>query len=179
MLYFSLLRPWNELQIARQFSGVNPSYFSIFKSCNTAREPHRWCHACAKCLFVYIILFPFFQERELLAIFGKNLFADEHLLPTFLQLIGEQAIKPFECVGTREEVNAALSLGLRTRYGSRQQTLTHLPCLLKHYRERYSHFMLDDDHVQNVLSHYHAQHLLPGEFLDIIAHTRNRNPTGQ
>ncbi|MDR2190769.1 MAG: hypothetical protein LBP53_06420 [Candidatus Peribacteria bacterium] len=43
-------------------------------------------------------------------IFGKKLFADEALLPLFKELLGMQGCKPFECVGTSEEMLVALKL---------------------------------------------------------------------
>jgi hypothetical protein len=43
-----------------------------------------------------------------LDIFGKNLFEDVNLIPLFEELIGVRNFKPFECVGTPEEVKEAL-----------------------------------------------------------------------
>jgi hypothetical protein len=43
-------------------------------------------------------------------IFGKNLFADEALLPLFRELLGIEGCKPFECVGTDDEMREALTL---------------------------------------------------------------------
>ena len=41
-------------------------------------------------------------------IFGKNLYQDESLLPMFKDVLGFGEMKPFECVGTFEESQAAL-----------------------------------------------------------------------
>ena len=41
-------------------------------------------------------------------IFGKNLLDDKSLIPLFEELIGIRNFKPFECVGTPEEVKEAL-----------------------------------------------------------------------
>ena len=65
----------------------------------------KWCGDCSKCLFVYIILSPFLDEESLKNIFGKNLLDKEEMYETFLQLIGRKESKPFDCVGTYEEVN--------------------------------------------------------------------------
>jgi UDP-N-acetylmuramoylalanine--D-glutamate ligase len=43
-------------------------------------------------------------------IFGKNLLADETLIPTYRDLLGFGDLKPFDCVGTFEESRAALYL---------------------------------------------------------------------
>ena len=42
----------------------------------------------------------------LIAIFGKDLMADKSLRPIYEELNGTAAVKPFECVGTVEEVRA-------------------------------------------------------------------------
>lgn len=51
---------------------------------------------------------PFISQEELAEIFGKNLLEDKDLIPILKQLNGEVEVKPFECVGTVEEVNACL-----------------------------------------------------------------------
>lgn len=105
--YFSFLRPLNELQIARFFSR-NKDYYKVFKSCNVGSKTDTWCGKCPKCLFTYIIMSPFIPQDELTSIFEKNLLEDKDLLPILKQLNGEVEVKPFECVGTVEEVNACL-----------------------------------------------------------------------
>jgi hypothetical protein len=105
--YFSFLRPLNELQIARFFSR-NKDYYKVFKSCNVGSKTDSWCGRCPKCLFTYIIMSPFIPQDELTDIFGKNLLEDSDLIPILKQLNGEVEVKPFECVGTVEEVNACL-----------------------------------------------------------------------
>ena len=105
--YFSLLRPFTELGIARIFSRLE-GYHPIFRSCNAGSKRDIWCASCPKCLFVYIILSPFLPENEMASIFGRNMLDDPGLKPIFDKLIGLRPEKPFECVGSRDEVNAAL-----------------------------------------------------------------------
>jgi hypothetical protein len=105
--YFSLLRPWNELQITRKFAQF-PQYFPIFQSCNVGTKTNTWCCNCAKCLYVYIMLAAFTEESELNRIFGENLLTKPELNDLFISLKNPEHDKPFECVGTREEVNHAL-----------------------------------------------------------------------
>ena len=117
--YFSYLRPLYEIQIAKLFSKY-PKYFSVFLSCNEAyktasgtRKPKKkWCSNCSKCLFTYMILYPYLEKEKLVNIFGKDLFEDRKLLPVMQQLIGERGSKPFECVGTNKESRKALDLSL-------------------------------------------------------------------
>ena len=115
--YFSFLRPLNELQIAAFFSTF-PQHFFSFRSCNVGSKTDSWCGHCPKCLFTYVILSPFIPSETLKNIFGKNLLEDESLKHIMKELNGDVEVKPFECVGTPEEVNAALwSFGSKLQNG--------------------------------------------------------------
>ena len=105
--YFSFLRPLSELQIAKLFSQCE-AYHPVFRSCNVGSKTDSWCGHCPKCLFTWIILSPFLSREKLTAIFGKDLMADTSLRPILEELNGTAAVKPFECVGTVEEVQACM-----------------------------------------------------------------------
>ena len=105
--YFSFLRPLSELQIASLFARYE-AYHPVFRSCNVGSKTDSWCGHCPKCLFTWIILSPFLTRGQLTAIFGKDLMADASLQPVLEELNGTAAVKPFECVGTVEEVQACL-----------------------------------------------------------------------
>jgi hypothetical protein len=148
--YYSFLRPLNELQISGLFSGFH-KHHDTFKSCNVGSKTNSWCGECPKCLFTYIMLSVFLKRDELISIFGSDLYAKENLATTFDQLCGLTDEKPFECVGTIDEVNLAIGK-LIDEYGDDE-----LPFLLKRYRmnpgsENYDpakyHSLLDafDDH---------------------------------
>jgi hypothetical protein len=107
--YFSLLRPLYELQIAARFAKL-PAYFPLFRSCNRGIATNSWCGQCPKCLFVWTVLYPFVDREQLLRIFTRDLFASEHAEDILRALLGLDAAKPFECVGTREETLAAIHL---------------------------------------------------------------------
>lgn len=110
--YFSFLRSFSELQIAEKFAKPQfEKYHKVFRSCNVGSKkvPWEWCCECPKCLFVYVILSPFMPEAKLVEIFGENLLKKESLADTLRDLKGEGEAKPFECVGTYEEVNWALN----------------------------------------------------------------------
>ena len=109
--YFSLLRCLNELQIAMLFSNYK-KYHHIFRSCNLGSKDNnwKWCGECPKCLFTFIILAAFMDYEEVVDIFNKDLLDDEDLLKDLKELLGETASKPFECVGTIDEVKTAMSL---------------------------------------------------------------------
>ena len=110
--YSSLLRDMTELQVVEKFVKY-PKYFATFSSCNknyriNNLSKQKWCGKCPKCLFVFICFAAFLSKEEVLAIFGKNLLEEEKLIPLFEELIGVRNFKPFECVGTKEEVKKAL-----------------------------------------------------------------------
>lgn len=112
--YFSVLRPFHEIHIARQFAQY-PQWLNVFTSCNknfaqASTATQRWCGSCAKDLFVFTIMAPFVPRDQLTEAFGYNLFENESLLPLLQQLAGKRDHKPFDCVGTPQEVIVALSL---------------------------------------------------------------------
>jgi UDP-N-acetyl-alpha-D-muramoyl-L-alanyl-L-glutamate epimerase len=122
--YFSLLRPLNELQIARIFS-KQKQYFAHFKSCNVGSKTDSWCCNCPKCLFTWLMLSPYLKQEELVKIFGEDLLKKEQLRLFLDQLTGHAETKPFECVGTLEEVNTALA------YLISEHQANDLPALLQ------------------------------------------------
>jgi len=107
--YYSELRENSELQIAEEFAQY-PQYFSVFRSCNAGSKENKWCCSCPKCLFAYIILAPFIDKNTRLEIFGEDLLNKPEMKHFFNQLIGKEDTKPFECVGTVEEVVTALKM---------------------------------------------------------------------
>lgn len=112
LTYFSLLRPYSEYNITEMFTQY-PRYFSAFSSCNSnyainKELPHsKWCGECPKCAFVFIMMAAFLPKDQVLTIFGQNLLDKEGLIPTYKELLGVEGVKPFECVGTPEEVALA------------------------------------------------------------------------
>jgi hypothetical protein len=113
--YFSLLRPWSELAIARRFAAL-PEYHRAFVSCNRAflldrdRRTPSWCGDCPKCRFVTLALAPFLDGERIVSIIGSDLLADPAQLPGFAALLGFDAGKPLECVGEVEEARVAMGL---------------------------------------------------------------------
>ena len=126
--YFSLLRPFCELQIAKMFASL-PQFHEAFKSCNVGSKKNIWCRNCAKCLFVYIILSPFLPPERLFEIFGCNMLEKCELKDDFDGMTGISGAKPFECVGTVSEVNFALAMTAE-RY---KKLGLPLPCLLDYF----------------------------------------------
>lgn len=113
--YFSLLRPFYEIRIVEMFVKY-PKYFKVFTSCNRSFKVHKergqtlWCGECAKCVFVWTLLSAYLKKPELVKIFGKDLYADAALQPMFKDLMGKGSMKPFDCVGTFEEMQEAYAM---------------------------------------------------------------------
>ena len=130
VLYFSLLRPFHEIRIAQMFSKIGKQYFPVFSSCNRNFSSHKshvglWCGECPKCIFTFTLLSAFIPKKELVNIFGKNLYQEEKLLPLFKDILGIGAMKPFDCVGTFEETQEAL---LRARKYYKNDSIVSLLC---------------------------------------------------
>jgi hypothetical protein len=157
--YFSFLRPLSELQIAKLFSKFEHQY-NAFKSCNVGGKNNIWCCSCAKCLFTYIILSPFITQTKMKEIFGKNIFDDDKLKNELDKLSGVENIKPFECVGTVEEVNIALQ-------SLDDNEVINKP-LLQHYRNSISantnYIKLSDYDFQKI----NENNFLPDDFKTIL-----------
>jgi len=115
LAYFSLLRPFSELRITRQFAKYR-QYHQAFTSCNRAfrlvedRRSDTWCGNCPKCRFVFLMLAPYLPMTELERIFSGNLLKDGTQLAGFRELLGIEGHKPLECVGEIEESRLALQL---------------------------------------------------------------------
>ncbi len=155
--YFSLLRCLNEFQIVQKFLHY-PMYLNLFRSCNVGTHENKWCGHCAKCLYVFIMLYPFVPMDRLEKIFGKNLFTDQTLFNTFVGLINPDATKPFECVGTREEINYCMKLAVENTVGGEP------PVLLKWYKEN----VYNPGITYNVTSYFNPQHNIPQDYLQLL-----------
>jgi len=161
--YFSLLRPLSEFQIAKYFSGLL-AYHDIFKSCNVGSKQDIWCGHCPKCLFVFLILSPFLDQQRLIEIFHTDMLNDASMQQTFEKLIGLQNEKPFECVGSRDEVNAAVCLTIEQI----EKEKKNLPLLLRWYKQQPIYdSSFPKRHIYD--SYYDNHHLLQEEFLELLS----------
>jgi hypothetical protein len=108
----ALLRPLNELAIARGVA-QEAGLVAEVTSCNAAfaldGPGDGWCGRCDKCRFVQLALAPFMPRAQLVADLGFDALADPDQVAAFATML-DAATKPFECVGTVEEVQLALDL---------------------------------------------------------------------
>jgi len=125
--YYSFLRPLYEIQISKLAASF-PLDLPIIKSCNRGQKENIWCGDCPKCLSTYILLYPFVETKQIVGIFGKDLYEDVLLIDLLDSLVDETKVKPFECVGTYDELKAGLYLSIN-KYNS------DLPVLLKRAQE--------------------------------------------
>jgi hypothetical protein len=161
--YFSMLRPLSEFQIAKYFAGAT-AYHDIFRSCNVGSKQDIWCGHCPKCLFVFLILSPFLSHKRLCEIFGTDLLNDSTMQTDFEKLIGLGKEKPFECVGSRDEVNAAICQTIERMNADGES----LPLLFDWYQKQ-PVFEASYPNRHAYERHYDPNHLLLPEFLNLLA----------
>lgn len=152
--YFSMLRCWSEWQIAKKFVQY-PKYFSVFQSCNLGSKTDSWCGKCAKCLYVYILLSAFLDDKALVGIFGLDMLAVADFRGMFEGLIYEDVDKPFECVGTKEEIRLAL-------YTAAKKRGEKLPLLLKEYMDN------NPEEPQTLDNYYDEDNFIPVELKGLL-----------
>lgn len=159
--YFSLLRRYSELKIVELFLDY-PEYLKLFTSCNrnwhlVAKKemPTLWCGECPKCAFAFALLAAYLPKDELVPLFGKDLFEDEKLIPLYKELLGLEGFKPFECVGTPEEVKAAFHLI------QKRGDFDGTP-VMKLFTEKKAKAMLDEAMKPS------DDHAIPEEFLSLV-----------
>jgi hypothetical protein len=166
--YFSLLRPLSELQIAGIFSQLK-SYLPVFRSCNVGQKKGEWCGHCAKCLFVCLMMSAYLDGRDVIAIFGRDMLNDPEMRELFQQLTGILDDKPFECVGTRDEVNTAVCMSIR-HYEEKKETL---PLLFSEYKQTKYYEFYKDTKV-NMLA-YNQENHLPAEYAELVKEELRKN----
>lgn len=162
--YFSLLRGLSELQIAGIFAGLR-QYHRIFRSCNVGSKEEKWCGHCAKCLFVDLMLRAYLPSAEVTAVFGRDMLNDPEMKELFEQLTGISDNKPFECVGTRDEVNVAVAMGIRRCRDAGEE----LPLLYRYYLETSYAGAYMDRSVD--FTAYNTENMIPEQY-DVLVRKR-------
>jgi len=171
--YLSLLRPIYELQIAGLFAQY-PRWQTVFRSCNRNQQDGTWCGECAKCLFVFTILYPFLDEKQLIGpIFADNLFENTKLNQLAMALLGKDEHKPFECVGTYQETLAAFQLSV-VKF-QRLHPDRPLPAVLKFVRETVLNQEANlDGLIQKTLCFWNDEHHLNEQLVKIVRAAKDR-----
>ena len=107
------------------------------------------------------MLYPFVTQDKLDNIFGGNLLDDKDLYNVFVGLINPDVTKPFECVGSRDEVNASITETI-SKYAARQIAL---PALLMHYQDS---AVVPSVSFDKYIKQYSTEHALNDYFESII-----------
>lgn len=158
-VYFSFLRSLTDLQIAQLFAEMG-KYFDVFRSCNVSQKTDSWCSNCSKCLSTYILLSPFMSKKTLDKIFGQDLLRKRSLLPMLKDLSLPERIKPLECVGTRDEINACLNW-LSDRFNKKEH-------LVEWYYNNYYQRFKDNDLNKMIKVDYSSQNEVPPTFTNVL-----------
>lgn len=119
----SLLREYSELEIVKRFVRY-PQYLYDVTSCNSyfwlpsiqqrLQRTNYWCNQCPKCVFLFASFSAFLPKKELVNIFGANLYAKKRLLPLFKRILGVEGFKPLDCVGEPEEMILAMHYAVKS-----------------------------------------------------------------
>lgn len=116
--YFSILRPVSELWTAHFLATRGAKALDIFASCNrnfvfagpnALPEDRRWCGKCAKCVYTSVLLAPFLPVDRHAEIFQSEPLHNPANAEFLREIAGLTDAKPWECVGERREVAAALT----------------------------------------------------------------------
>ncbi|MEX2497118.1 MAG: hypothetical protein WD448_13565 [Woeseia sp.] len=170
---FSVLRPYSDLQLAQMFSR-HSAYFNDFISCNkSGREGREWCKRCAKCAFTALALYPFIGVTGIEAIFCEDVIRRPAIRQHVLQLVSGK-LKPWDCVGTREECVLALGLLLQAQPG--------LDFPDRPNRNDFTRAIAGadlNDLRERVLRTVNDQHLIPGALVSKLNRGLQRQGSGE
>lgn len=113
----SLLREYSEIEIVERFVQY-PQYFNSVTSCNSyfwlprvvqrMQRKAYWCGRCPKCVFLFACYSAYLPKKEVVQMFGANLYSHKRLLPLFKRILGTEGFKPLDCVGEPDEMILAM-----------------------------------------------------------------------
>ncbi len=140
----SLLREYSELEIVRQFVQF-PQYLHSVTSCNSyfcysrleqrfLRTPY-WCNECPKCVFLFACFAAFLPKKEVVKMFGANLYAKRRHLSLIRRILGIEGFKPLDCVGEPEEMILAMHLAAK---GGEYANTPAMRTFQKHFPSEYN-----------------------------------------
>ena len=114
-------------------------------------------------MFVYIILSPFIAQEKLEKIFGTNMLDNVEMKENLHKLIGSVEEKPFECVGSREEVNVALCMTIKDMETKGDK----LPELMSYYKttDMYKEYSVKEN---TLLKGFNEENMLPGKYASLV-----------
>jgi hypothetical protein len=174
--YCSFLRPINEVQICALFARFKHQH-AVFRSCNreqtlrarartttpaeTGSKIRGWCAECPKCIFTFLCLSCFLPREEITNIFGVNPSQSPSFISTARELAGCTEHKPFECVGTFEEVRACLThlFSTKTLQASNNPELAQLDTQIKSTAA---------GSIEEILARWNTEHFIPRDLVEFL-----------
>ena len=141
--YFSLLRGYSELWIARyagtqvtdqheRMASCNRNF--VFSGPNALPADQRWCGQCSKCVFSAIIFAPHMNKQQFLTLFGTDILNDPANLGHAKDLTGLGSAKPWECVGAVEDTASSIAvLSEQPEWADSLLVTTLIKALPQHY----------------------------------------------
>jgi hypothetical protein len=153
--YFSLLRPFHELQIVKLFANQPIDASRSFISCNHGFRKGYWCKKCAKCAFISLAFTAVAPEKTDAIFDIENSIAIPELRNHIIDLVSPELQKPLECVGTLYECQLAAKEIL-------ERSPSILPLELHTvFEEKTKH--LEDGSLQKFNRSFNSAHVIPAE----------------
>jgi len=113
-------------------------------------------------------MYPFLSHSALMQIFGADLFLREETIPILRELAGLE-VKPFECVATRKEIIAALSLAL-----AKSKAGEPPPPVLQYAAQHIAG--VNEDHAASDILASYGPHRISPEFESSLIKALNESP---
>jgi len=102
--FFSILQPIYDFLIF-QLLKKDSKNIHLTHSCNVKKP---WCKRCPKCAYVWLNFMAYLEKDLVDSIFKENLLDVKELTGTYLQMLGLEGHKPFECIGEIGEARLAM-----------------------------------------------------------------------
>lgn len=107
------------------------------------------------------MLSAFLPKKELISIFGQNLLERDDLIEVYKELLGISKVKPFDCVGTSEEVCVAFFLSMQK--GEYEQDP-----IMKFFQQDVLPKIPDIDRLKEQVFENSEKHSIPEEFKEVL-----------
>lgn len=180
--YYSFLRPMSELLIVHLVSRFAEKHLETITSCNrnfriAGPGERRWCGTCSKDASTFALFAAVGQKDAITELFeGQNLFDSEALLDTYRELLGVKDFKPFDCVGTVDEMQVAFYMAQKNGFeDTTAMNMYHeevLPQIQLEPVERNSigtEWTEDTPIAEKELMSLGAEHTMPTEAYELLA----------
>ena len=172
--YFSLLRPFHELQIVKLFSHQPVDASQSFISCNHGFRKGFWCKTCAKCAFISLAFTAVAPESTEAIFETENSISIPELEKHIAELVSPELQKPLECVGTLYECQ----LAAKTILDRSADTLSD--SLRETFTEKTSH--INEGALEEFMRSFNTNHNIPKDEYEAvfaltndILHTNSNN----